>query len=142
MLMILDTNILSLMQRQVQPATDRITARLCLLPAQDQWTTIITFQEQTKGWLAAIHHARNESQLLAGYRALLELLDDFRKLNVFPFDEDALAIFRNLKAKRLVVGTRDLRIASIALARGAKVITQNLKDFEKVPGLVVEDWTV
>ncbi|MBC7819677.1 MAG: PIN domain-containing protein [Planctomycetaceae bacterium] len=142
MLMILDTNILSLMQRRVQPPTDRITARLCLVPPQDQWTTIVTFQEQTKGWLAAIHHARNESQLLAGYRSLLEMLDDFRKLKVFPFDKDALAIFRELKAKHLGVGTRDLRIASIALARGAKVITQNLKDFEKVPGLSAEDWTV
>ncbi len=142
MLVILDTNIASLLQKQVRPATDRILARLRMVPVQDRWTTIVTFQEQTKGWLAAIHHARNESQLLVGYQSLFELLARFRRLNVFPFDEAALAVFRDLKAKRLGVGTRDLRIAAIALARGAKVITQNLKDFEKVPGLVVEDWTV
>lgn len=142
MLVILDTNILSLLQQRAQPATDRIMDKLRMIPANDQWTAVVTFQEQTKGWLAAIHHARTEPQLLRGYQALFELVKSFRTLNVLPFDESALAVFRDLKSKRLGVGTHDLRIASIALARGAKVITQNLKDFEKVPGLVVEDWTV
>ena len=142
MLVILDTNILSLLQKQVQPATDRIMAKLQRIPADDQWTTVVTFQEQTKGWLAAIQHARTEQQLLRSYQSLLEMLESFRKLSVLPFDATALAIFRELKSKQLGVGTHDLRIASIALARGAKVITQNLKDFEKVPGLLVEDWTV
>ena len=142
MLVILDTNILSLLQQQAQPATDRIMAKLRMIPANDQWTTVVTFQEQTKGWLAAIHHAHTEPQLLRGYQALFELLKSFRTLNVLPFDVSALAIFRDLKSQQLGVGTHDLRIAAIALARGAKVITQNLKDFEKVPGLLVEDWTV
>jgi tRNA(fMet)-specific endonuclease VapC len=34
----------------------------------------------------------------------------------------------------------DLRIASIALARGYTLISRNLVDFQKVPGLIVEDW--
>jgi tRNA(fMet)-specific endonuclease VapC len=36
----------------------------------------------------------------------------------------------------------DLRIASIALVNSCTVLTSNLKDFRKVPGLLVEDWTV
>ena len=36
----------------------------------------------------------------------------------------------------------DLKIAAIALAYDAIVLTRNLKDFSRVPGLRVEDWTV
>ncbi len=35
----------------------------------------------------------------------------------------------------------DLRIASIALTTDSTLVSRNLRDFKKVPGLVVEDWT-
>jgi tRNA(fMet)-specific endonuclease VapC len=36
----------------------------------------------------------------------------------------------------------DLRIASIAFSHGLIVLTRNLRDFSKVAGLVIEDWTI
>jgi tRNA(fMet)-specific endonuclease VapC len=36
----------------------------------------------------------------------------------------------------------DLRIAAIALAHDALLLSRNLKDFRKVPGLCVDDWIV
>lgn len=38
------------------------------------------------------------------------------------------------------MGTMDLKIASISLAHGATLLTRNLRDFEAMPGLRLEDW--
>jgi len=44
--------------------------------------------------------------------------------------------------KRLQLATMDARIAAIALSRQLILLTRNLRDFGKVPELMIEDWTV
>lgn len=139
---ILDTNIISLLREDDAPTSSRIVRKMKQLSASEVWTTVVSYQEQLKGWLAEINRPRDDRHLLSAYLALQNTLITFSRLPVMPFDESALEIFQDLKSQQLGVGTHDLRIAAIALARGAKVITQNLKDFERVPGLSVEDWTV
>jgi tRNA(fMet)-specific endonuclease VapC len=41
----------------------------------------------------------------------------------------------------LMIGTMDLRIASIVLAHDATLLSANLSDFRRVPGLKAEDWS-
>ena len=48
--------------------------------------------------------------------------------------------FERLQRLRLRVGTMDLKIAAIALAHDASVLTRNSKDFSRVSGLRFEDW--
>jgi tRNA(fMet)-specific endonuclease VapC len=60
---------------------------------------------------------------------------------VLLFEDPAVAEFKRLKQSKIRIGTMDLRIASIALANTATVISRNLRDFQRVPGLHVEDWT-
>ena len=53
----------------------------------------------------------------------------------------ALARYEALRRMKLNVRKIDLRIAAIVLEIGATLVSRNLRDFRRVPGLVVEDWT-
>ena len=67
-----------------------------------------------------------------------------RAQTVLPFDTLAARTFRALKATLERRGTPltepDLRIASIALARGLILVTRNVRHFQRVPALTVENW--
>ncbi len=62
-------------------------------------------------------------------------------INILDFDEQSAMEFQQLRKNKTRLGTMDLRIASIALATQATLLTRNLSDFIKVPGLKIEDWT-
>lgn len=68
-------------------------------------------------------------------------LDRYRYFKVVEFSITSVAEFERLRREQIRIGTNDLRIASIALARNETLLTRNSKDFSKVPGLRSEDWT-
>jgi tRNA(fMet)-specific endonuclease VapC len=59
---------------------------------------------------------------------------------MLPFDELAADKFVELRRKKIRIGTMDLKIASIVLVQDATLLSANLRDFQKVPDLTVEDW--
>ena len=61
---------------------------------------------------------------------------------VLQFTEAARSIYQDLKFQRIRIGTQDLRIASIVLAHEGILLSRNARDFDKVPNLIVENWTV
>ncbi len=138
---ILDTDHLSLLGRASSMEAQRLRFRLAGLKSEERVTTIITFEEQMRGWMSHLAQARSLARQVEAYRRLKEFLDRYLKITVLEFDEAAAAEFERLKQSRLRIGAMDLKIASIALARGATVLTRNLKDFNRVPDLRVEDWT-
>jgi tRNA(fMet)-specific endonuclease VapC len=138
---ILDTDHLSLVLIPESAAGVRILARLLSMGIQQVATTIVTYEEQTRGRLAQIAGARGSIQEIRAYRELNRSLDDFRTIHVFDFEERAAAEFRRLRGMKIRVGAMDLKIAAIALVHDATVLSANLRDFKKVPGLKVEDRT-
>jgi len=68
----------------------------------------------------------------------------FDNIKIYDFDKKAATIFSTLKSdmqtKGIVVADMDLMIASIALANGEKLISNNLKHFSKIKNLELENW--
>ncbi len=138
---ILDTDHLSLLGRANSMEAQRLRFRLAGFKTDERVTTIITFEEQMRGWMAHLARARVLARQVEAYKQLKEFLDRYLKVAVLEFDETAAVEFERLQRLRLRVGTMDLKIAAIALAHSATVLTRNIKDFGLVPGLRVEDWT-
>ena len=141
MVLILDTDHLTVIQRRSEPAYSRLRARLSKLPPNTVQTTIVSFEEQMRGWLAVISNARNQQKEVEAYQRLQALLLFFNEIPVLDYTEVVAARFENLKRSRLRVGSMDLKIAAIALSQDGLLLSANLKDLQKVPDLRVEDWT-
>jgi tRNA(fMet)-specific endonuclease VapC len=91
---------------------------------------------------AYINRARNLNDIVKGYEIMSRLVSDFKVLPLIPFDVDAATTFDQLQSQRIQLAKMDARIAAIALSRGLILLTRNHRDFGKVAGLVIEDWTV
>lgn len=135
-LYILDTDHLSLYGRN-HPT---IVAKLKATQAQLK-TTAISVEEQLRGRLAQVAEAKDEARRAIAYQWLTATLTLLSEFKVLQYDEKAQAVDRALKGQRLRVGTQDLRIASIVLVNNGILLTRNLRDFEKVPGLAIQDWS-
>jgi tRNA(fMet)-specific endonuclease VapC len=140
-MIILDTDCLSLFDREKYLESSILRKRLNEFPPDEIFTTIITFEEQMRGWLTYLSKCKNIEQQIFAYERLSKFLDNFREIAVLEFDQNAPEIYKNLKSSKIRVGAMDLKIASIAISRKAILISRNLKDFEQVPNLVVKDWT-
>jgi len=68
---------------------------------------------------------------------LVEFLSDWETLGI---DDRAEEQFDHLRKQRIRIGTQDLKIAAIALAHRGLLLSANLRDFRRVPGLTVENW--
>lgn len=130
-----------MVQRAAGAAYEQLVLRLDA--ADDEVAvSIVSFEEQMRGWLAYIAKAKTSKQQIEGYAKLHALLDDFRSRPVLDFDQRAAAEFERLLRLKVRIGTMDLRIAAIALANQALLLSKNMTDFQKVPGLLVEDWAL
>lgn len=139
---LLDTDHLSVLQWQEQPAYDRLLARLDPLPPDDVATSIVSFHEQVQGWHAYLNRAKKPAQIVEAYARLEALRRSFLRMNVLSFTAEAQARFADVRRHVPRIETMDGRIAAIALATGSTLLSRNLRHFRGVPGLVVEDWTV
>jgi tRNA(fMet)-specific endonuclease VapC len=101
---------------------------------------VVSVEEQLRGWLAQLRRVSNPSKLIFPYDRLIRLLDVLGQWEITRWSEPAAEELDRLRRQRIRIGTQDLKIASIALANDALLLSANLHDFQQVPGLRVEDW--
>jgi tRNA(fMet)-specific endonuclease VapC len=127
---LLDTNIVSDLVRHPR---GRAAARVRSLARERIATSIIVVAELRYG-VARKASARLSNQL---ERVLGDLI-------VEPFEEPADRHYGVLRAQLeslgQIIGPNDLLIAAHALALGSTLVTANVSEFSRVPGLTVENW--
>jgi tRNA(fMet)-specific endonuclease VapC len=139
-MIILDTDHISVLQHEDSPKTVSLLEKLDPLPFAEVATTAVTLEEQSRSWLSLIGRYTDVRQQVAYYDRLMAMFDFFAGWRVLRFSEAAAEEFRRLRQVRVRIASTDLKIASIALVHGATLLSANLRDFEKVPGLRVENW--
>ena len=135
---LLDTDHVTLFQHRHPPVVQRVLQ--CV--AESLAVSVVTLEEQVQGRLALLNRAKHEHDVVRGYTRLGETVAFFQAVQVLPYTDEAAATFTRFRGNGVRIGTKDLRIAAIALSVGATVVTRNQRDFARVPGLLVEDWSV
>ncbi len=138
-MLVLDTDHMSMLEWGGEGSAG-LRERLADVAPDQVATTIISYEEQMRGWMAYIARAKSMAQQLEAYQRLRRHLENYRQVPVLDFDEVAAQEFQRLQHAKIRVGTMDLKIAAIALSRGATLLSRNMVDFRKIPALKVEDW--
>ena len=132
MKVMLDTNICIYIIKQ-QPSS--VVDRLVALPSEDVGISVVTVCELRYGASKSARPERN-------HVALNEFLASFE---IALFDEPATRAYGEIRSalekKGRPIGPMDLLIAAHAVSLSASLITNNSKEFERVPGLELDNWT-
>ena len=128
-----DTDILSnIIKRK---PSDVLIDRLQTVPKQSQYTSSINIGEIYYGAYRSIR----KDQILKAFEESV-----FPNITVLFFDEQSGKLFGKLKAQLEKEGIScsepDLRIASVALQHNLNLVTGNVKHFENIPGIRLENW--
>ena len=137
---LLDTDHLTILDRGGSSA-QTLLATLSQVHPNQIATTIISYEEQTRGWLIYIAKATSLDAQVLAYSKLERHLAKFRAATVIGFDPASASKFEILRRLYPRLGTMDLKIAAIAITTDAILLTRNKSDFDRIEGLIFQDWT-
>lgn len=137
-MLVLDTDHLTALGYDSLPG-QRLLARLSTAD-QEVATSAVNVDEQLTGLLAAVHQHKDPALQMLPYAELVERMEFLTGFTILPWDDESIVLFRDMKARKIATGTMDLKIGCVALAHDATVLTRNLVDFRRIPGLHVENW--
>ena len=129
----LDTNICIFL---IKKKPENVFKKLMDVMEEGIAISIITLAELEHGVALSAYPEKN-SNALTQFLAIM---------NVLPFDEKSASqygmIRADLQRKGTLIGQMDMLIAAHAKAHRLTIVTNNVREFMRVEGLIVEDWTV
>lgn len=131
MKLMLDTNIcIALIKRKPKEILDRFS----LYQVGDICISSVTLAELRYGVAKSLFQEKNQAAL-----------DEFiMSLEVVSFDENAALVYGNLRAmlekQGTPIGSLDTMIGAHALSLNLTIVTNNTKEFNRIPDLKVVDW--
>ena len=92
--------------------------------------------------MSELHYGAEKSE---GATQNLEVIEDFAsRLEVLPYTEKASQHYGSIRSvlekTGKVIGVNDLHIAAHARSEGLVLVTNNVREFERIPALAVENW--
>jgi tRNA(fMet)-specific endonuclease VapC len=114
--------------------------RLALQPPGAVAISVVTIEESLRGRLAQLARARDGPTRILQYALLAQTIQLFTLFPIVPFDQAAEPRFQQFRPLR--IGTQDRKIAAIGLANQLTLVTRNRRDFARIPGLLLDDWSV
>ncbi len=136
-LYVLDTDIFSLYHR----GYPKLDARIDSHPLGELAITVVTVEEELVGWYTLLRQARTPDEEVRAYERMAEAIPLLARWQIIPLSRPILVRYEALSRMNLNVRKMDLRIAATVLEAGAVLVSRNLRDFRRIPNLVVEDWT-
>ncbi len=117
--------------------SEKLESKVQSVPLQQQLMSAVTFAERSYGVQASASAKRKQNQSTLDSLALHLSVLDWPQAAARYYAE----IRSDLKKRGAQLGAADLMIAAHARAINAIVVTNNVKDFRRVKGLEVENWT-
>lgn len=90
---LLDTDHLSVLERG-GVGSERLRSHLSAVPPADVAATIVSYEEQTRGWLSYLAKARSQADQVTAYSYLQRHLQVFCAIPLIEYDQAAVAIMR------------------------------------------------
>jgi tRNA(fMet)-specific endonuclease VapC len=135
---LLDTDTLT----HLYAGNECVVERLKSVGDEEVGITIITKAEVLRGRIDYLIKAETGESLLKAQELLFRTETLLNELSIVPIDRAASLEFDRLRSgsKFRKIGRADLLIASIALAHRGILVTRNLRHFQQIPGVKLENW--
>ena len=138
MMIVLDTDIVTLIS---YGRNEKIRNRLESVRDEEVAISVITYMEILQGRFEGIKKAANSAELIVAMERFQSSRDLVNSFQFLPVDETAAMQFEEMiKKKKPKMKRGDMLIACITLAHDALLVTRNVKDYQGVTGLRIENW--